>query len=126
MMFRLLRKLRLEILLRDQFRCQECGSSRNLQVHHRRYEVKFNPDDFVTLCSHCHARTKKSRRLPLSDYPFTSIVIESKGHIPPEPAIEVELVDLGDDEFDRELMESIEKGELRVDAAGEARRRVGS
>lgn len=119
------RKLRMMILLRDMFRCQECGSLRNLQVHHRKYEAKFNPDDFVTLCSYCHARTKKPRRLPLSDYSFTSIVIESWGHIPPEPATEVE-PDIGDDEFERELTELIEKDELRVDVAGEAKRRVGS
>ena len=122
MMFRLPKKLRMMILFRDQFRCQECGSSRNLQVHHRRYVDKFNPDDFVTLCSRCHGRIKKSRRLPISAYPFTSIVIESMGHIPPEPSAEVNPPDPDEIDFNREMTELLEKGKLHIDTQGEIRK----
>lgn len=122
MMFNLSKKQRVEILLRDKFRCQECDSSRNLQVHHRRYSDKFNPDDLVTLCSRCHGRTEKSRKLPISNYPLTGIVIESLGHIPPEPS-EAHPAETDEaDDFHQELTELIESGKLRVDAGGEVRK----
>lgn len=51
---------RLEILERDAFTCQDCGSSTNtLHVHHTYYERKLKPWDYPneslrTLCETCH------------------------------------------------------------------------
>lgn len=51
---------RLEIMSRDGFTCQKCGSASNtLNVHHHRYLLGRNPweypdADLVTLCEKCH------------------------------------------------------------------------
>lgn len=51
---------RLEILQRDGFTCQLCGSKdKPLNVHHIFYKKDVNPwdyenDDLITLCEHCH------------------------------------------------------------------------
>jgi 5-methylcytosine-specific restriction endonuclease McrA len=49
--------LRTQALERDRWRCQFCGSSDNLQVHHQRPRGK-NGDDclenLITLCASCH------------------------------------------------------------------------
>lgn len=53
-------KKRLEILSRDSFTCQHCGSEKKtLHVHHVNYEKGKEPWDypnhnFVTLCQDCH------------------------------------------------------------------------
>jgi 5-methylcytosine-specific restriction protein A len=50
----ILRKLVLE---RDGWRCQECGSARNLQVHHLRPRSQLGGDrmqNLITLCACCH------------------------------------------------------------------------
>ena len=53
-------KRRLEILNRDDFRCQVCGAEdQTLHVHHRRYQSDpwESPDeDLETLCETCHSR----------------------------------------------------------------------
>lgn len=61
---------RLEILNRDNFTCQECGSpDKTLHVHHRRYQHGMSPweypkNELVTLCEDCHAReTERDQRL---------------------------------------------------------------
>lgn len=40
----------------DKFRCQQCGSSQQLQVHHLTYKRVFDEDilDLITLCKICH------------------------------------------------------------------------
>ena len=51
------RQLWKEILERDGWRCQRCGSSSNLQVHHRKFRSRFGDDaaqNLITLCAHCH------------------------------------------------------------------------
>jgi hypothetical protein len=51
---------RLEVMERDQFTCQECGSAtKTLTVHHRHYVYGCEPweyedDVLVTLCEGCH------------------------------------------------------------------------
>src|SRR5262249_32313579 len=47
---------RLQILARDNFQCQSCGSEYNLQAHHLSYSRIFRerPNDLVTLCRTCH------------------------------------------------------------------------
>lgn len=55
-------KKRSEIMRRDNFTCQHCGSTdKELHVHHRMYRKGANPweygnDELVTLCKNCHER----------------------------------------------------------------------
>ena len=50
--------LREKVKSRDWFRCRECGSRFNLQVHHLTYEHGWLCDEryLVTLCRECHER----------------------------------------------------------------------
>ena len=51
------RKLRAEVLQRDGWRCQTCGSSDRLQVHHIRSRGRLGDDtdeNLITLCADCH------------------------------------------------------------------------
>jgi 5-methylcytosine-specific restriction endonuclease McrA len=53
------------VLARDAWRCQICGSSENLQVHHLRPRSKLGNDsiqNLITLCSCCHAHQHKQLR----------------------------------------------------------------
>jgi len=46
-----------EVLQRDGWRCQSCGSLKNLQVHHKMFRSQLGDDseeNLVTLCSGCH------------------------------------------------------------------------
>lgn len=50
---------RLEILERDNYVCQECGSKSNLHIHHKYYLNNYNAweylnDALITLCKDCH------------------------------------------------------------------------
>lgn len=53
-------KKRLEIMQRDNFTCQHCGSTdKSLQVHHLIYHKDYKPweyqsNELITLCSKCH------------------------------------------------------------------------
>ena len=50
-------QLRKQILRRDGWRCQVCGSSQNLQVHHTQLRSQQGDDDdsnLITLCAVCH------------------------------------------------------------------------
>ena len=49
-------ELRSRILERDGHRCQLCGSTENLHVHHKTYETLWHEadGDLITLCSDCH------------------------------------------------------------------------
>jgi len=52
-------EIRSKILLRDHFRCQECGYFKHLEVHHIIPRSKGGSDDLtnlVTLCQRCHAK----------------------------------------------------------------------
>lgn len=52
--YRLLHK---EVLTRDSWRCQACGSARNLQIHHIQPRSKLGDDslqNLITLCVDCH------------------------------------------------------------------------
>lgn len=53
--------IRERILERDKWNCCNCGSKRNLQVHHRRYikgrmAWEYNDEFLVTLCDKCHKK----------------------------------------------------------------------
>jgi 5-methylcytosine-specific restriction endonuclease McrA len=50
-------ELRLEILRRDNWRCQKCGSLTNLEVHHINPRSRLGDDteaNLITLCAPCH------------------------------------------------------------------------
>ena len=50
-------KLRKAVLLRDGFKCQKCGSAKNVVVHHIHYPEVLgteSQDDLITLCDKCH------------------------------------------------------------------------
>ena len=52
-----------QVLARDGWRCQSCGSARNLQVHHLRARSKLGDDalqNLISLCAHCHARQHRT------------------------------------------------------------------
>jgi len=51
------RRLRLQVLERDRWRCQHCGSLADLQVHHLKSRSRLGDDaehNLVTLCALCH------------------------------------------------------------------------
>jgi 5-methylcytosine-specific restriction endonuclease McrA len=50
-------KLRRVVLERDGWRCQQCGTSRNLDAHHMRRRSALGDDaeaNLITLCRECH------------------------------------------------------------------------
>ena len=51
--------LRNQVLERDGWRCQNCGSSKDLHVHHVKARSKLGHDEsrnLITLCVVCHRR----------------------------------------------------------------------
>jgi 5-methylcytosine-specific restriction endonuclease McrA len=56
--------LRQQILRRDDWRCQSCGSRHNLQVHHKQLRSQRGSDhdlNLITLCAVCHEKLHLSR-----------------------------------------------------------------
>ena len=50
-------ELREQVLRRDAWRCQFCGSMKNLEVHHQLFRSHSGEDsdiNLITLCSDCH------------------------------------------------------------------------
>ena len=59
-------QLRGQVLDRDHWRCQVCGSRQQLQVHHKELRSQCgsdSPENLITLCEQCHLR---AHRLKLS------------------------------------------------------------
>jgi 5-methylcytosine-specific restriction endonuclease McrA len=53
------RTLHRKVLERDNWRCQHCGSMRNLHVHHIIFRSQMGSDadqNLITLCSTCHGK----------------------------------------------------------------------
>lgn len=51
-------QLRNQVLCRDGWRCQSCGTISNLEVHHKRFRSLAGDDseqNLITLCATCHA-----------------------------------------------------------------------
>ena len=49
--------LRQQVLRRDGWRCQSCGSMTNLEVHHQEFRSQSGADseqNLITLCCRCH------------------------------------------------------------------------
>ena len=54
--------LRQQILRRDGWRCQSCGTMSNLEVHHREFRSHSGADsdeNLITLCTACHVRVHR-------------------------------------------------------------------
>jgi 5-methylcytosine-specific restriction endonuclease McrA len=54
--------LRQQILRRDGWRGQFCGTMSNLEVHHREFRSHSGADseeNLITLCTECHARAHR-------------------------------------------------------------------
>ena len=50
--------LRQQVLHRDGWRCQSCGTMANLEVHHKRFRSHSGDDseeNLITVCDLCHA-----------------------------------------------------------------------
>jgi 5-methylcytosine-specific restriction endonuclease McrA len=50
--------LRQQVLRRDNWRCQFCGTMSNLEVHHKQFRSHSGVDsekNLITLCAECHA-----------------------------------------------------------------------
>jgi 5-methylcytosine-specific restriction endonuclease McrA len=50
-------QLRQQVLRRDRWRCQFCGTMSNLEVHHKEFRSHSGEDseqNLITLCSTCH------------------------------------------------------------------------
>jgi 5-methylcytosine-specific restriction endonuclease McrA len=50
--------LRQQVLRRDRWRCQSCGTMVNLEVHHKEFRSHSGDDsqqNLITLCSACHS-----------------------------------------------------------------------
>jgi len=59
-------KLRQQVLRRDGWRCQSCGSMSNLEVHHKEFRSRLGNDsegNLITLCTACHAQMHRSCNL---------------------------------------------------------------
>jgi 5-methylcytosine-specific restriction endonuclease McrA len=51
-------QLRNQVLRRDGWRCQSCGTMSNLEVHHQEFRSHSGHDreeNLITLCTACHA-----------------------------------------------------------------------
>jgi 5-methylcytosine-specific restriction endonuclease McrA len=51
--------LRQQVLRRDGWRCQSCGTMSNLEVHHQKFRSQSGEDselNLITLCTACHAQ----------------------------------------------------------------------
>jgi ATP-dependent DNA helicase RecQ len=57
--------LRQQVLRRDGWRCQSCGSMLNLEVHHKEFRSHSGHDseeNLITLCVGCHGEIHSARR----------------------------------------------------------------
>lgn len=53
-----------QVMKRDDWQCQACGSRHNLQVHHKQLRSHQGSDDelnLITLCASCHERLHRGR-----------------------------------------------------------------
>jgi 5-methylcytosine-specific restriction endonuclease McrA len=57
--------LRQQVLRRDGWRCQSCGTMLNLEVHHKQFRSHSGHDseeNLITLCVCCHEEMHSPRR----------------------------------------------------------------
>jgi len=59
------RKLHRQVLERDGWHCQICGSMQRLQVHHSRFRSQGGgdaEDNLITLCAGCHEQVHRGSK----------------------------------------------------------------
>jgi 5-methylcytosine-specific restriction endonuclease McrA len=59
-------RLRNQVLRRDGWRCQACGTRSNLEVHHKDFRSRGGEDseqNLITLCLSCHSLVHGGARL---------------------------------------------------------------
>src|SRR5271157_380269 len=57
--------LRQQVLRRDGWRCQSCGTMSNLEVHHREFRSHSGTDleeNLITLCTACHGGVHRPQK----------------------------------------------------------------
>jgi 5-methylcytosine-specific restriction endonuclease McrA len=57
-------ELRQQVLRRDGWRCQSCGTMSNPEVHHKRFRSHSGHDweeNLITLCTQCHTQAHHGR-----------------------------------------------------------------
>ncbi len=57
------RELHWQVLERDGWRCQSCGSMQHLQVHHLTFRSQSGGDleqNLITLCTKCHEQAHRN------------------------------------------------------------------
>jgi 5-methylcytosine-specific restriction endonuclease McrA len=62
--------LRQEVLRRDGWRCQFCGTMSTLEIHHQQFRSQSGDDsdlNLMTVCSSCHAEVHRGKKLPSAD-----------------------------------------------------------
>jgi 5-methylcytosine-specific restriction endonuclease McrA len=55
-----------QVVKRDGWRCQSCGTMSNLEVHHKAFRSQAGDDseeNLITLCAGCHASIHKGAKL---------------------------------------------------------------
>ncbi len=60
-------RLREQVLRRDGWKCQCCGTRSNLEVHHKEYRSRGGNDseeNLITLCVTCHLLVHCGTKLP--------------------------------------------------------------
>jgi 5-methylcytosine-specific restriction endonuclease McrA len=58
--------LRQQVLRRDAWRCQSCGTMSNLEVHHKQFRSRSgydSEDNLITLCSTCHESVHQAPKI---------------------------------------------------------------
>jgi hypothetical protein len=58
--------MRQQVLHRDGWRCQSCGTMSNLEVHHKAFRSQASDDseeNLITLCAGCHSLSTRARKL---------------------------------------------------------------
>ena len=53
-----------QVLRRDGWRCQSCGTMSNLEVHNKEFRSRLGDDseaNLITLCAVCHAKAHRAR-----------------------------------------------------------------
>jgi uncharacterized protein (DUF1697 family) len=67
-------KKRLEVYKKYDYRCNVCGSEKNLQIHHKNYLNIFQEpiEDLELLCAECHTKRHEEKGYPrkMRDYFF--------------------------------------------------------
>ena len=65
------REIRMKRLRLDNYQCQNCGTAKNVEVHHLRYPDVWGTEnilyDLITLCDECH---ETAHVLDIKEMPF--------------------------------------------------------